>query len=362
MQFQAFDFMPSSRVYDDRGFLRVTGRAARTGVYAYLAKELELTDRDPNSIVYVYRSADEVFKPESLATYVNSDVTNSHPSELVTADTFKETSVGHCLSATQNGDFVEVELLIKDAQAIKDIESGKSQLSPGYTTIYIKDIGICPDTGQRYEFKQTGIDVNHIAIVDRGRGGAQVRIDDNNGVKPMIKVMLDSGQYLEVADEAAAKLVTDTIQALTKRASDAEAKADKAEAKADAMEEELEEEKSKSCDAAIAAKVATLLEVKANAAKVAGDKFTCDSADPLAVMRQAMSARRPAVKWSEKSDAYVQAAFDMATNDSESDATTQTAQLAQLAKDGAQSATVKDAEPSAYHKNKMAVQNAWKGK
>jgi hypothetical protein len=360
-QIETFDFVQSSRVYDERGFLRVTGKAARTGIYTYLAKELDLTDRDPMALVKVYRPPEEVFDSKSLATYLHSDVTNSHPPKLVDAETYKAVSVGHCLSATKDGDFVAVEILVKDAKAIKDIESGKAQLSPGYKTIYVAEDGVCPDTGERYEFKQTGIEVNHIAIVERGRGGAQVRIDDNNGVTPMtIKVMLDSGKYLEVADEAAAKLVTDAIEVLTKRVADAEAKAEKAEAEKDAMEEELEKEKTKSSDAAISERIAAISTVKVDAAKVAGDTFTCDSVDPVEIKRAALAVKRPTVDWSQKSEAYVSAAFDMAIADP---APANQSQLAQLAKDGAAIVQQDGQEPklSAYDQHKKAQSVAWKG-
>jgi uncharacterized protein len=360
LPFEIFDFSPSTRTYDDRGFLRVTGKAARTGVYSYLAKELELTDRDPNAIVNVYRPPAEVFDEKSLSTYLHADVTNNHPTELITADTYRAVSVGHCLSATRNGEFVDVELLIKDAQAIKDIESGKSQLSPGYTTTYVEEPGKCPDTGKPYEFKQTGIDVNHIAIVERGRGGAQVRIDDNQGVKPMpVKVTLDSGRSIEVADEATAALFSDSIDRLTKRAMDAEAMAEKAEAEKDTMKEDLEAEKTKSTDAAISARIAAVIGVKEQARKVAGDTFTCDSVNPTEIQRAALAVKRPTVDWAAKTEAYVQASFDMAIAEP---APQNEQQLKQLAKDGAQTTVSNDAKPSAYAQFKQTQAGAWKGK
>lgn len=339
----------------------MTGKAARTGVYSYLAKELELTDRDPNAIVQVYRSPDEVFNADSLTTYLNADVTNNHPDKLVNADTYRGTSVGHCISAKRNGEFVDVELLVKDAQAIKDIESGKSQLSPGYTTTYVAEDGVCPHTGQKYEFKQTGIDVNHIAIVERGRGGAQVRIDDNEGVKPMpAKVTLDSGRSIEVADEATAALLSDSMERLTKRATDAEAKADKTEAEKDAMAEELEEEKKKSSETAIAERVQDIATTKESARKVAGDTFTCDSVDPIAIKRAALAVKRTAIDWATKPDAYVNAAFDMAV--SEPAPAPGASQLAQLAQDAAGKVPAADAKLSAYDQYKADQSVAWKGK
>lgn len=307
-----FDFAPSSRQYLDNGFLRVTGKAARTGVYQYLASELGLTDRKPNTVVNVLRSADEVFSPASLDTYPNVDMTNDHPSALVDAKTFKSTSVGHVVSAKRDGDFVELDMIIKDADAIKAIESGKAQLSPGYETEYVPEVGTYDATGESYEFKQTGIVINHVALVKRGRGGEQVRLDDNEGVPTMsVKVMFD-GQALEVADEASAKLVTDALEGMALKVTDAESKAEKAQAKKDEAEEMLEEEKAKTTDAAIAKRVESVLSVKSNAVKIAGDAFTCDSMDTVTIQREALKIKRKAVDWDAKSDVYVEAAFDSA--------------------------------------------------
>lgn len=353
---ETFDFAPSSRVYTDNGFLRVKGKAARTGVYQYLASELGLTDRPANSIVNVLRSADEVFNADSLATYANVDVTNDHPSALVDASTFKATSVGHVIGATRDGDFVDIEMIIKDANAIKDVESGKSQLSPGYTAVYVAEVGTYDATGESYEFKQTDIKINHTALVKRGRGGPQVRIDDNEGVTPMIKVMLDSGVALEVADEASAKLVTDALKDAAQRVTDAEAKAEKAEAERDMKEEELEAEKAKTTDAAIAERVEAISTVRAQAVKMVGDTFTCDSVDVVAIQRAALTAKRPTIDWDTKSDVYVQASFDMALSEPQP-----VDQLTKFAKDAANPAIVTDVKPSGYAQFKDKQANAWKG-
>ncbi len=353
---ETFDFAPSSRVYTDNGFLRVKGKAARTGVYQYLASELGLTDRPANSIVNVLRSADEVFNADSLATYANVDATNDHPIVLVDASTFKSTSVGHVIGATRDGDFVEVEMIIKDAKAIKDVELGKSQLSPGYTAVYVAEVGTYDATGESYEFKQTDIKINHIALVKRARGGPQVRIDDNEGVTPMFKIMLDSGAAIEVADEASAKLVTDALKAAAQRVTDAEAKMEEAKAKADMKEEELEAEKAKTTDAAIAERVEAISTIRAQAVKMVGDTFTCDSVDAVAIQRAALTAKRPTIDWATKSDVYVQASFDMALSEP-----SPVNQLTQFAKDAANPATVTDAKPSGYQTFKDKQSNAWKG-
>lgn len=338
-----FDFAPSSRTYTDNGFLRVKGRAARTGVYQYLASELGLTDRAPNDIVNVYRPADEVFNTDSLSSYANVDVTNDHPKQMVDASTYKSTSVGHVISAEQDGDFVSVDMLIKDASTIKDVESGKAQLSPGYTAVYVEEKSTAP-CGTPYEFKQTGIDVNHVAIVKRGRGGDQVRINDKDGVKPMtIKVMLDDGQALEVADEATAKLVTDTIKHLNQQVTDANKATETVTAERDLLKEQLDAATQATSDEAIAKRVADVATAQTQARKIAGDEFTCDSVDPLTIKRTALKAKRESIDWDAKSQDYVQSAWDMALEDADKDPAPN--QLQQLAQDAAHDVTQRQDAP-----------------
>jgi hypothetical protein len=355
---ETFDFAPSTRVYTDEGFLRVSGKAARTGVYQYLASELQLTDRDPNEVVNVYRPPEEVFNNDSLASYANVDVTNNHPSELVSAKTYRNVSVGTVSGARQDGDFVSVDMLIKDECAIKDVEGGKSQLSPGYTAVYVQENGTAP-CGTNYEFKQTGIDVNHVAIVQRGRGGAQVRIDDKDGVKTMtVKVMLDSGKALEVADEAQATLVQDHMKALSQQVTDANAKTSKVEAERDMIKTQLDEAVKATSDEAIQARVKAVADAQAEARKIAGDKFTCDSVNVTEIKRAALCQVNDSIKWAEKDEAYIAAAFDMAM----SGTTVQvdnSQQLQQLTVD----MQTKQQEPkvSAYDAHKASLSNAWKG-
>jgi len=311
MNIQIFDrtsYPITSRTVTDEGFLRVPGHVARTGVQDYLACELGL-DGDPNRIVRVMRPESEVFKQESLDSYNGADATNDHPSDLVNPSTYKATTVGVCVgSGVRDGDFVTCEMIIKDADAIKAIEAGKVQLSAGYTSVY-KDAPADAD----YEFIQTDIKINHVALVDRARAGMQAKLFDKQTqkAKTMIKVSLDSGREVEVEDKAVAALVTDSIDRLKKAVADAEAKASKADAEKDKANDELEEEKKKSSDSAIAAKVAEIVSVTADARKIAGDSFTCDSNDVVEIMRAALKDARPKRDFADKSADYIAAAFDM---------------------------------------------------
>lgn len=344
------------REYTDEGFLRVPGHVARTGIQDYLARELELPG-DPNRIVKVYRPPEEVFNVDSLATYNGADITLNHPVGLVNAENYKIVSKGVSRGDGQKSDiFVQCDLIIKDAAAIKAVNSGKCELSAGYTAIYDETPGVTPD-GEKYDYVQREIRINHIAIVDRGRAGALAKIFDNEttgGNTMPVLITTDSGRSVDVADPANAQVVADAFDRLLKRASNAEDSVQKIQAIADGAKEELAKAVLLSSDSAIADRVAVIAKTGATARKIAGDSFKCESVDSTTIMRSALGSKFPTIDWAAKSDVYVQARFDMAdeempeeteeekkarmekeAKESKDSGATLLAQLALLSKDGA---------------------------
>lgn len=312
-------FKPTSRTLTPEGFLCVKGVAARTGVYQYLSSELDLDG--PERMVSVYRSPDEVFDPESLASYIDKDVTNDHPEELVDSSTFKEVSVGHIRGVERDGDNVVVDMIIKDQSAIDDIQSGKAELSPGYLAEYVAEEGIAPD-GTPYQFKQAGIRINHNAVVEAARGGKVARIFDHKpkGKLQMAqrKVFLDSKKSRSIIlDEEAATVVEDAVTALQKFADEESERADKAEATKDEFEEKLEEVKKETSDAAIGVRVKATLDTIAVARKIVKSFDAKGIVSPLEIKRAAMAQLKPTRDWAGKSDAYITAAFDAAADEAE---------------------------------------------
>jgi len=300
----------SSREYTDEGFLKVPGRVARTGIQDYTARELSL-DGDPNRIIKVFRPADEVFKAESLNSYDHSDATNDHPSNLVNSTNFKKVTVGSVVSpGVKDGDFVKVDLIIKDEETIKLIESGKAELSAGYTAEYCDEPGTTKD-GIKYELVQRDIKINHVAVVNKARAGSMARIFDNKPEIKLMKVTLDNGRAVEVEDAIGAQ-VEDCISRLTKDADESKENSAKAEAKADALEEENKKLKEKSTDKAISDQVALVTYAMDEARKLAGKDFTCDSMDIIKIQKAALTVYNKDKDYSEKEDAYISVAFDMA--------------------------------------------------
>ena len=314
MKVELFDrssYKISSREYTDEGFLKVPGRVARTGVQTYLASELGL-DGDPNREVVVYRPADEVFKDQSLQSYNTSDVTDDHPPKLIDSENYKKVTVGVIKGpGIRDGDYVKAELIIKDAKTIKLIESGKAELSAGYTAEYVPEKGIT-DSGEKYEFIQRDIKINHVAVVNKARAGSMARIFDNK--KPeknvMAKITLDNGRAVEVEDAVAAQ-VEDCIIRLTDKAKTATETADKAQAQVDSLTDEVKKLKTESSDEAVKARVILVGTTIDAARKLVGSEFTCDSVDPIEIKRVSLATLKSDMDFTDKSPAYIEAAFDM---------------------------------------------------
>lgn len=159
------------------GYLVATPRVARVGIQLYSGAEMGRPQMDR---VLVYRPEEEVFNKDALHSFGHRPVTNDHPNELVTADNWKKYSVGSLGGdIARDGDFVRVPFALMDSSAIKDFESGKREISFGYTCDIAWEPGITAD-GQAYDAIQRNIRGNHCALVDRARGGELLRLGDSS--------------------------------------------------------------------------------------------------------------------------------------------------------------------------------------
>jgi hypothetical protein len=231
----------TEREYTDEGFLKVPARISRTGTQTYTALEMGITDKEPDSKIVVFRPEEEVFDNNSLSSFANKPVTDNHPPELVNSKNAKQYSVGFAgPEVTKDGDFAKTILHVTDAEAIAKIESGKVELSNGYTADIDWIPGVTQD-GEKYDAVQRNIKGNHIAIVERGRAGADCRLADNLPTEGddavMAKITID-GVDFEVTDQAA-----QAVGKLQTRLVDAEMEAQSEAEKKKAKEDELEEAK-----------------------------------------------------------------------------------------------------------------------
>lgn len=312
----------SKRQITEEGFMRVPGLAARTGIYEYRSSELPgllPAGTDPNRIVRVLRSPNEVFDTESLGSYVGKDVTVIHPDTFVNPDNYQTTTAGVVLGAKRSGEHVEVDLLIKSRDAMAALESGIVYLSPGYAAIYDP----APPGEQGYDFEQKKIRVNHVALVPAGRGGATVKVSDTEAKMP--RVTLPTGHSVEVADEATATLISfavndssSKIAGLERRVKDAEEALKKTASEKSEVEDELEKVKkeSEAKDAKMSDSlpevVDAILSVLDDARKLAGSDFKPSSMRIETIQREALKVKRPALDSKDASAEQIAGAFHYA--------------------------------------------------
>ncbi len=214
---QVRDFMSlTSRQMTAEGYMVAPGNLARTGVQDYLAYELGLDadGMDPMKVIRLHRPPEEVFDMASMASFESKPVTIEHPPVAVTADNWTELAKGEVRDVTRSGDLMTGTLLIKAKDAIEALQSGKAQLSNGYTFELDMTPGTTAD-GRAYDGVQRNIRGNHVALVDAARCGSACRIADsqlnlegNTMPDAKRKVTVD-GIPLEVEDTAAG--VIDTL-------------------------------------------------------------------------------------------------------------------------------------------------------
>lgn len=190
------------------GYLVASVKAARTGIQQYLGSEVGRPDL---ATVKVYRPVEQVFQKDTLASFTSIPVTVNHPPVMVDASNWRDFAVGNTDSeVARDGETMRIPLIVKDASAIMKIQDGQRELSCGYTCDLDWTAGKTAD-GLSYDAIQTNIRGNHLAIVDRARGGPELKIGDHEMPEVKLTTIVRDGVPVDVND--AAKIVIDGLDA-----------------------------------------------------------------------------------------------------------------------------------------------------
>ena len=371
--------------FTDEGYLRVKARIARTGIQSY-------TDAS-GGIRLEYRPEEEVAADAALDSFREKCVTKEHPPVLLDASNTKDYAVGFTSADVSYSEgFVESTLTVTDKETIDEIMRGNvREVSCGYKVDYSPEPGITSD-GQHYDGIQKNIRGNHVAIVNRARGGAQVRLmldsadaavndlfNHSTGVIMAANIAFDGvsfeadpalaaaisaerddakGSYAEMKRKyedamAEASKMKEEMDAMGK---EMKGKCDAAEGRADALAEEVESLKL-DLDAAKQMNIDSLVEERIaliDKARTSLDSaFTFTGLSSREIMEASIKAVRADADLSERSDDYVTAMFDTLV---ESAPRTDSASTGELRKAVASIASPVSA-PSSYMDK---LQNAWK--
>jgi hypothetical protein len=173
------------------GTIVVDAFLSKCGVFQYVQPD--------GSIRRELRLPEDVHDVESLRSFEGVPVTNNHPPGMIDAGNARQYSVGAVLgSPVPDADHIRGRLAVHDADAIRDMESGKTQVSNGYSCDCLEQPGVHPLYGA-YDAVQKNIRGNHVAIVDRARAGvtasARMDADRTNGMMLSHAEQSSLGQY-----------------------------------------------------------------------------------------------------------------------------------------------------------------------
>ena len=181
-----------------QGYLKVDAYVTRVGVFKYRKQD--------GTLVREFRSPDEVFKAESLQSLAEIPITDDHPEVMLSAANTRQFARGFTgKDVSKDGIYLKTPMTITDAETIKKVMAqGKRETSSGYHC----DIDPTPGEweGEQYDCKQKDIRYNHVAIVDAGRAGPEVRLrmDSNDAMQvEEVKDAVWSTEYINNLPDAA---------------------------------------------------------------------------------------------------------------------------------------------------------------
>ena len=167
----------SNRYFDENGYLVIKdNKIAKAGVFEYLGREI--SDSLPETEVYkVYRPWEELEK--SAKDFEGMPVKFGH--EWVEPEK-RDIKIGAVSGEVKLEEpYLTADIKIYDKDAIEEItQKGIVDLSPGYKAHYKQESG--EYNGEQYDFKQEDIKYNHLAVVENGRSGKEVKINDENPI------------------------------------------------------------------------------------------------------------------------------------------------------------------------------------
>ena len=156
---------------DHNGYLIADAHATRSGVFVY--------HHPDGSMTRELRHPDDVFRPDSISSLKNRPITDNHPIEgKVDSKNTKRLAIGMAIDDPKREDiYLDTKIQITDEDVIKKVladENPLRELSCGYEAEVVKEDGNYQ--GEEYDHRQTNIKYNHIALVNHGRAGPQVRL------------------------------------------------------------------------------------------------------------------------------------------------------------------------------------------
>lgn len=203
--------MESTQHMTADGFLHVDILVGKTGVQRYSCSEIDVEDVNGTGFVNVARLPEDVFNQKSLDSLNFIDITDRHPPEVfVTSDNYHYRTTGVLKTgAIREDKHIRIGAIIKKRATVDAVlKKQEPQVSLAYENDYIPESGILD--GETYDYKQTNIHYNHLAIVEKGRAKTACILDEDPDMSELEDAQL---KIKELEGQLAAVKTTATLDA-----------------------------------------------------------------------------------------------------------------------------------------------------
>ncbi|EMB3081673.1 DUF2213 domain-containing protein [Providencia rettgeri] len=243
----------TKRTYDNNGWLEVTDNPiSKVGVFDYLGAEIGAPV--PDKIYRVLRPPEELASEETINSFKLTPFIIEHEMLGKHATPAEKKGIQGVIGENVYFDppYLRANIKIFSDVALSNIDSGKIDLSPGYRSKYEFTSGIYE--GQHYDAIQRHLRGNHLALVDEGRTGPDVAVQDHLVItidtKELIRMNEEENKEKQTADEGAftaeqvtaLKSIIAEVIAQTQSSTDENLEEEKKSTDADPEEEQKAEE------------------------------------------------------------------------------------------------------------------------
>jgi len=183
----------SKRRMDWNGFMEVRDNPiSKEGVFPYLGSEIPGAP-NPEQIYYVYRPAEELARQETIDSFKLMPFIDEHEVLGVGGMPAERKGIQGTIGEQVYFDppYLRGNIKIHSSAAQSLIKAGKVELSPCYGCDWSPEVGTFE--GKPYQYVQRNIMGNHLALVEEGRTGPDVAVQDHR------KFTLDSAELLPMA-------------------------------------------------------------------------------------------------------------------------------------------------------------------
>lgn len=243
----------TKRTYDNNGWLEVTDNPiSKVGVFDYLGAEIGAPE--PDKIYRVLRPPEELASEETINSFKLTPFIIEHEMLGKHATPAEKKGIQGVIGENVYFDppYLRANIKIFSDAALSNIDSGKIDLSPGYRSKYEFTSGIYE--GQHYDVIQRHLRGNHLALVDEGRTGPDVAVQDHLVItidtKELIRMNEEENKEKQTTDEGtftaeqvtALKSIIAEVIAQTQSSTDEEPEEEKKSTNANPEEEQKAEE------------------------------------------------------------------------------------------------------------------------